>query len=58
MFNLKVLEWNDEGNGMTLNKEGKRKNTRRDLANTDGHIYLVENTTELFLTVVGPHGNY
>lgn len=43
---------------MTLNKEGKRKNTRRDLANTDGHIYLVENTTELFLTVVGPHGNY
>jgi len=26
MFNLRVLEWNDEGNGTTLNKEGKGKN--------------------------------
>lgn len=25
MFNLRVLEWNDEGNGTTLNKEGKEK---------------------------------
>jgi len=26
MFNLRVLEWNGEGNRTTLNKEGKGKN--------------------------------
>jgi len=31
MFNLRVLEWNDAGNGTTLNKEGKVKNNPKGL---------------------------
>jgi hypothetical protein len=38
MFNLRILEWNDEGNGTNLNMEGKGKNTLRDLAITGVHI--------------------